>query len=114
MYLTICAIILHVFVGWAYFDLAAKHGKSKFLYAALSISSYYVAKFIVWAIIMYVFFSSNDFAHGEYHLSTMASWALFVPGLITCFGLFQILDYRWSRKAKVQNTNVLDDNYNLA
>jgi hypothetical protein len=92
-------LILLYFAGKAYYDLAGTHGKSKWTFAIIGVVSYY-AGLLVGGIaigVVYEIISPGSVEEtNEMLLGIMA-----IPlGVLTCWGLYKMLQSSWSKARK--------------
>ena len=99
-------LILIYFLGKAFFDLAEKANKKKWLFAILGAASYYIGTFIGGAVVFlsgpitgFDVESAND-----YLLNILA-----LPfGLLSCFGFYRLLKYQWTKPPPASGEELLD------
>jgi hypothetical protein len=107
-------IFLIYFIGKSYFDLAITHDKPKWPYAISGVIAYYLGTFIagivIYSVIAYssgnMMENPDDIGISDFLLGLMA-----VPfGIAACWGLYKLLESRWSKSQKIgSHTDLLDD-----
>src|SRR5687768_11217669 len=101
-------LVLLYFAGKAYYDLAATHGKSKWTFAIIGVVSYYAGLFIggIGVGVVYEVVSPGSLEEtNEMWLGVIA-----IPlGILTCWGLYKMLQSNWSKASKrVMPEGILD------
>lgn len=99
-------IFLLYFIWKHYSELAVEFDKHKWAYSILGIAIYYLGTFVGGLIIgiVTVFMDSDLDSVPNIVMSLIA-----IPfGLLSTWGLYKILQYNWSKKAKESNNNSLD------
>ena len=98
-------LVLLYFAGKAYFDLAARHEKSKWGFAILGVVSYYAGLFIGGILIAFLYALSTGDEMNELALTVCS-----IPvGVLTCWGLYKFLEKKWNQPdPKFVSEDVLD------
>jgi hypothetical protein len=99
-------LVLLYFIWKYYSELAVEHGKNKWAFAILGIACYYGGTFIAGFIIGFaiVYMGSTIEESNEFLLGLMA-----LPfGLLTVWGVYKILQRKWSRELKISEGDSLD------
>jgi hypothetical protein len=104
----VIGLLLIYFIGKAFYDLADKYEKSKWGYAILGVASYYfgllLGGFIV-GIAVEIFAPGTVTEFSDVALGLMA-----VPlGLLTCWGIYKLLERNWSNPPIKDNNDILDE-----
>jgi len=104
-------LILLYFVGKAFYDMAGRHNKGRWLFAILGVGTYYAGLFIgamIVAIGYELFIGSVD----EVNENLLGLFGL--PfGVLACWGFYRILKSRWETKETFSGSSseVLDANF---
>jgi hypothetical protein len=116
------SILFIYFIGKAFYSLAEKHAKNKWLFAVLGVVSYYGGAVIVGIILIltYVAFSGDmdSLENGDFEKPYM-NFILIPIGLLSCWIFYRILKSFWSKRSSVRvgnevlDANLLNDNTNL-
>jgi thiamine transporter ThiT len=104
-------LLLIYFIGKAFYDLSAKHNKSKWGFAILGIVVYYAGTFIGGIIMGIIdFISGTNFTTSQ---SNLVLNLLAIPfGLLFCWIFHKILKSIWNKKAITFTDDLLDSNLN--
>lgn len=98
-------LILIYFIGKHFYDLAAKHNKSEYLFAILGVVAYYVGSFVL-GIILALIIGPDAVADMN---QILAAFIALPAGLITCFLFYKYLENSWSKTVGSTNPDILDD-----
>lgn len=98
------------FVGKAFYTLAEKHHKSKWLYAVLGVLSYYGAILLAGVMIGIVLVLFNPALVDSLSDTTVALIALPL-GILACWGFYRFLKYRWEKPTAVSPQAPLDSGF---
>ena len=88
-------LVLLYFVGKAFYDLAKKHGKNKWLFAILGVVSYYGGIFGAGIVLGLIGIAYPEFLENasEFAINLMA-----IPvGVLICWGFYRLLKYQWEK-----------------
>jgi hypothetical protein len=100
-------LLLIYFIGKKFYELAGIHHKNQWGYAVLGVISYYLGTFIagiVLIICMELFGTSSIEDVNEFVLSLVA-----LPfGLLTCWGVYVLLEKNWTKERIDDNPDILD------
>lgn len=103
-------IIFLYFIGKHFYELAQEHEKSQWGYAILGVISFYFGSFIAG-----VFIALSDILFETDYTNTASELVLSLIGIpfgfLTCWGLYKILKYSWSKKPRTDNSESLDDQF---
>ncbi len=99
-------LILIYFVGKAFYDLAARHNKSKWGYAILGVVSYYVG-LILAGIVMAIASEFAVFSFYDYPDSVVGLMA-FPIGVLSCWGTYKLIKRQWEKPEGVSSEEILD------
>jgi hypothetical protein len=93
---------------WKYYsELAVEHGKNKWAYALLGIACYYGGSFLAGIIIgLSAVYLGSNFMEDT---SEMVLGLIALPfGILTVWGVYKILQRRWSKEAVLSEGDSLD------
>jgi len=109
-------LLLIYWIGKSFYNLAEKNEKGNWLYAILGVVSFYAAQIVLIALLI-IIAGDNALTDSEVALNLIGV----IAGGLSCWGLYQYLDYRWSEAAKqnqaesyLQDSDLLDDDMILA
>lgn len=101
-------LLLLYFIGRAFFDLAKKHNKNKWLFAILGIATYYASGFVfgfVFAIYQELTGGTPIEMMDDFQLMLLA-----IPlGLLGTAGLYFLLRGVWRKKTAAVTAEILDE-----
>ncbi len=102
-------LFLLYFIGKAFYQLAFEFEKNNWGFAILGIITFYAGTFIGGIILGIIgLLANSDFMET---MPNLALSLLSLPfGLLACWGLYKILENRWSRPKTVQPNDSLDSN----
>lgn len=98
-------LILIYFIGKHFYDLAAKHKKSEYLFAILGVVSYYVGTFVFGIILFFILGEDAVLEMNEFLSAIIGLPA----GLLTCYLFYKFLENSWSKTRVGADSNILDD-----
>lgn len=97
-------------IGKQFYELAARHNKSRWGFAIAGVASYYFGTFIagiVMVIYLEVWTSSSIEDIDDFMLNLIA-----LPfGALACFGFYKILERNWERKTVHLDPDILDEEF---
>ncbi len=104
-------LVLIYFVGKAFYDLAIKFDKSKWLFAILGVVSYYAGLWTSALIIgVFIGYYSPELLDSPYDL--LLGIAAIPFGVLTCYIFYQILKKSWTTQPnKVTNLNEMVNDF---
>ena len=101
-------LILIIFLAKPFYQLAEEHKKNKWIFAILGVATYYVGAFIgglILGLILELFSITFFEEFSDLQLGLIA-----LPfGLLSCFGLYKVLEKKWSKSLSVENLEILDE-----
>ncbi len=99
-------LILIYFVGKAFYALAEKHGKQKWLYAILGVLSYYFGIFSAGIALGAVEALNPDIMLPDNDL--VLSLMTLPVGVLFCWGFYRLLKYNWEKSKHNISEDLLD------
>lgn len=100
-------LIFLYFIGKYFYNLAGDHDKSQWGFAILGVVSYYVGTFIA-GIAFVIGYELFDFGSIDDLSDTVISLMGMPFGLLTCWGLYKILQRNWGKYEKFDE-NIIDE-----
>jgi len=100
-------LLLIYFIGKYFYDLAAKFGKSKWLFAIIGIVTYYGGTILFGVVLgVYAALTNSSTILG---LGDLALTLISIPvGIIIAWGLYTLLKNQWQKKTEPVETEILD------
>jgi len=102
-------LLLIYYIGKQFYNLAGEHNKSQWGFAIIGIVSYYGGTILVGLI-----FGIIDVIRGVDYFTSMNDIVINLMalpfGVLTCWGLYKILNANWSKKKVVSTGETLDSN----
>jgi uncharacterized membrane protein YeiB len=105
-------LVLLFFAAKAFYDLAARNDRNKWLYAILGVVSYYAGTFIGGIAIALVYEIGMDGSIDDINDTLLG--ILGIPfGVLLCFGFYKYLQSTWSKAASTRRglDEVLDADF---
>jgi hypothetical protein len=102
-------LLLIYFIGKYYYELAQQHDKRKWAFAILGVVAYYAGAFVMGIILGIIFPDAVD------TMNNLILSLLALPmGLLFTWGLYKILENRWSNPVHddFDDSDILDRNLN--
>lgn len=88
-------LFLLYFIGKAYYDLAEKHTKKKWLHAFLGIAAYYLGT-MIGGVIIVIFYGLLESEQAIDEMNDIVLSLLSVPfGVLSCWFFYYILKRKW-------------------
>jgi len=104
-------IFLIYYIGKTYYQLAELYQKHKWGFAIMGVAMYYFGTFLGGVILQLLFLAGLTPAVEEYN-SLVLNLLAFPFGLLTCWGLYQILKRSFSKKSSREASNsALDETF---
>jgi hypothetical protein len=92
-------LVLLYFAGKAFYDLAGRHGRSKWGFAILGVLSYYGGLFFGGILIALIY--EFGLSQSIDNVNDMLLGVMAIPvGVLTCWGLYKGLEARWAKPEK--------------
>jgi len=103
-------IIFLYYIGKQFYELAHEYNKSQWGFAILGVISFYFGSFLAG-----ICMGLLDIAFGTDYVTTTSEVVLSFIGMpfgfLTCWGLYKILKNKWSKKAVISDSEILDDQF---
>lgn len=108
-------IILLIFIGQSFYQLAKKHDKPVWLWVIISIATYYFGG-VIFGLIYGLYLAVSGNYQAIDNISSADPIILLISiggGVIAVWGLRKILEKNWKGQAPMDNSDLIDNNFDL-
>ena len=100
-------LLLLYFIGKAFYKLAEKYGRSKWLFAIIGVASYYAGSFIA-GIIIVIAMEQIEPGQTDTMNDYLLSFIALPFSLLACWGLHKVLEKQWQKNVLAYHPESLD------
>lgn len=106
-------ILFVVVIGGAFFRLAKRFNKNKWLYFFIGLGCYYaISAGVQWIVYIPQFYELASENSNAYLINSLISFSPALLGILFCVWFHKRLEQKWKREGIISESDVLDDNFN--